>query len=465
MARIVVVPHAIRSKLVTVTELTSRLEASGHDVTLVAPRDGRMDDSGLPYQPSGLRLVPVKVSSSRWRPVRAWHWLTGRRKRRAAGRAAVADAGGERFEQTLRALAPDLVLVDIEMPEHLLVAAANGFRVVQLCVFFSLWRHPNVPPLHVRMTPSADSAASQWPVTFAWWRYYARRWWELKMTVLHGADQSALLHQFAEQLNYPLVRVTDAYQGLIPLVFSDVDLLNTNLWELELPHDRLPRHRYVGPMVARQRSTLRFDVAQQAANARVDALIDKVKSADPDARLIYCAFGGYFHGDETTFWSELLAAVGQKPQWSVILGLGGRVDKNALPTVPANVHVFAWAPQMRVLEHADAAVIHGGMTSVYECLDNAVPMLVYPFDHFDQFGTAARVEYHGVGLVGDRRRDRAPQIVARLDTLLASTAVRERVAVYREYIRRDRANATLDRAIIELLQRSPGDAPAQVVNA
>ncbi len=48
-------------------------------------------------------------------------------------------------------------------------------------------------------------------------------------------------------------------------------------------------------------------------------------------------------------------------------------------------------------------ITHGGASSVKKCLYYGVPMIVIPFAE-DQYGTAARVVYHGLGVRAELRK-------------------------------------------------------------
>jgi UDP:flavonoid glycosyltransferase YjiC (YdhE family) len=75
-------------------------------------------------------------------------------------------------------------------------------------------------------------------------------------------------------------------------------------------------------------------------------------------------------------------------------------------------------PQLDVLRHADVAVVHGGANTVDECVLAGVPMLIYCGYETDMAGNTARVEHHGLGIAGDRRRDDPATIGGRVGRLL-----------------------------------------------
>jgi UDP:flavonoid glycosyltransferase YjiC (YdhE family) len=111
---------------------------------------------------------------------------------------------------------------------------------------------------------------------------------------------------------------------------------------------------------------------------------------------------------------------------------------------------------MRILEVADCAVIHGGMTSVYECIYHQVPMVVYPFDVNDQLGTAARVDYHRIGVVGDRSVDDQALIRQHVQTALGDPAIRSNLERFERCIEACSTGKRLEQAVDSLLHdRAP----------
>ncbi|MFW2405412.1 MAG: nucleotide disphospho-sugar-binding domain-containing protein [Gammaproteobacteria bacterium] len=442
MARIVIIPGTIRSKLITQVELAARLERAGFDIIVVAPPGGSVDEAGIQYIRAGLELDASP--RERGRPAR---------KTRVARReAAVAATDVDGFTNRLRKLGPDLVLIDIESHAEIMAAVQAGLRVGLINVFFNLWKHPRVPPVHVPVTPGVGMSGTRPGIEWTWLRYRIWRWLELRRSRWDGNDELARLEALAERLDYSLAREVDYYQGLLPYIYRRLPILNTNLLELDLPHKPHPNIRYVGPMTSVERPTFSTEEKSVAA----DIVRIAAESRDAGRKLLYCSFGAYFMGDDTAFLRRMIEAAATGGDWTVVLGLGRRHDPDDLGPLPEHVHAFGWAPQMVALERADAALIHGGMTTVYECLHFAVPMVTYPYDIFDQNGTAARVRYHGVGISSDWRRDTPSQIAAHIDRTLGDAAIQRRVATMRKHMERYRSEASLENAVAEILADTGG---------
>jgi len=98
-----------------------------------------------------------------------------------------------------------------------------------------------------------------------------------------------------------------------------------------------------------------------------------------DRPLIYVASGA---GQSLAFDAEQLRHIarGVDPDAvTMVIAAQSLVDDAAFrAAVPPRIIVTGYAPQRRLLERAAAAVIHGGVNSVNECLDVGCPMLVLP---------------------------------------------------------------------------------------
>lgn len=436
MARIALLPGGIPSKLITEGELGARLQRAGFAVTMVLPADSAKNAAGL-------KCVQYALSLDAAAPRDTVRESRQRRIERCREAASAADHDG--FKNCLAAIRPDLVLIDIEAHAEIMAAVQAGFRVGLVNVFFNLWKHNNVPPVHVPITPGVGLAGTRAGIEWSWLRYRAWRWLELRRCRRNGDNQLTRLEAFAERLRFPLAREVDYYQGLLPYLYRRLPILNTNILELDLPHTPHENSHYVGPMINVDRGHFDFASEEQVIAEEITAIANSADKAGD--KLVYCAFGAYFPGDDSPFLQRVVAAAAMRPDWRFVLGLGRRLKPADLGLLPQNVFAFHWAPQMHALQHADVAIVHGGMTTVYECIHFGVPMVTYPYTTFDQVGTAARVRYHGVGVCGDRHRDTPAEIVSHVERALSDRGIRARVATMRDHIERYRAEDRLADAV------------------
>ncbi len=418
-------------------EFASRLSEAGFRVTYASPDDigGHVESRGLPFlRLSGQETAPDTRRSTIARIAR----LTRVRMRlRAEADALGVGPGLARLAE----LSPDLILIDLELHPYIIAAHGLDAPVALLSTWLSIWKRPGLAPLHRYLVPGPGprgALAAEW----AWFRY--RVWKGLRRRLAWvkraGTDSVNVLRELARRHGFSFRKEIDLWQWQNPFSYRRLPYLVLNASEVDLPHASIPRIRYVGPML---RSPEPGD-----ANEPIESLLARRNKARP---LVYVSFGTFFKGDDSTFVRRLLGALEDRPDWDVVLGLGGRMDPDALAPFPSHVHAFAWVPQARVISQADAALLHAGISSINECLMFGVPMVVYPLDTNDQMGTAARVAFHGLGIVGDRVRDDAAAMRANIERVLTSPDFARRSAEMGDRLRRYEQDGVAIEAVKELL--------------
>jgi len=152
----------------------------------------------------------------------------------------------------------------------------------------------------------------------------------------------------------------------------------------------------------------------------------------PDRPLLLISLGSAYQ-DRPAFFRACLAAFGPLA-WHVVLVIGPHVDLADLGSIPDNVEVHRWVPQLAVLGRASAFVTHAGMGGCSEGLYQGVPMIAVP-QAADQFGNAATLEALGVGITL-ATEDATPEALrAALTSLTESEDVATRLAALRDELR------------------------------
>jgi UDP:flavonoid glycosyltransferase YjiC (YdhE family) len=192
--------------------------------------------------------------------------------------------------------------------------------------------------------------------------------------------------------------VTDRERWVRPFLVGGLPVFVWNSAAMDFPHEPPADVRYLGPMVP----------------ARATPVARRT-----DGRTgVYVSTGSYWSGGAGLL-GNVVAAAGRRPDWDVVVGLGGRYERARFGDVPDNVELLDWAPQREMLEWADVAVLHGGITSIVEATLAGTPMVCFSTGTNDQEGHVARVVHHGLGRAGDRRSDDASAIADHVDAVLA----------------------------------------------
>ncbi|MER7338262.1 macrolide-inactivating glycosyltransferase [Streptomyces sp. NPDC000075] len=128
---------------------------------------------------------------------------------------------------------------------------------------------------------------------------------------------------------------------------------------------------------------------------------------------------------QPAFYRACVEAFGDLPDWHVVLQIGKFTDEADLGTVPANVEVHRWVPQLDVLRQADAFITHAGAGGSQEGLATATPMVAVP-QAVDQFGNAGMLASLGVARHVPMEEADAATLRAAVLGLLADPRVADR---------------------------------------
>lgn len=170
---------------------------------------------------------------------------------------------------------------------------------------------------------------------------------------------------------------------------------------------------------------------------------DRLDAAKP---LVYMSLGSQLYYQPELFAKVIEATCGTSAQ--LVLSVGELVDTDLLPTADDRVVAVRYAPQLALLQRAQAFINHGGANSVMEALACGVPMLLSPFCN-DQFHSAHFVEQAGAGRCLDLERATVQDIAEAIDDLLRPGPLRERAAQIAASYKRD-GSAQAARLISEL---------------
>lgn len=363
-------------------------------------------------------------------------WLRWVREKRAVR---AASQRNEEIAVVLREQAPDLVILDVECHFAIQCAVQAGFRVVLSSILFNLYRTGGVPPLNSTLVP-ATTMRDRCRIQMAWWRLRvesallrikqrvgraALRAW-LKPVRYHTVSD-ADLRSVARETKFLLSQQVARSHFLRPFAYTRLPLVYMCPSELEFPYALNEHTAYLGSTVMLNRADT---VDKHDDYERWSAYLARRRNSSTVRPLIYCSLGSYVETD-LAFLSRVLTVFERRTEWDLVLGLGSKSEPKALGTAPPNVLVLAWAPQLDVLHHADAAISHCGTSTILECICMGTPIVAYSTQVLDQDGNAARVGFHRLGIVGDVKSDSSQTIEDIISRVLTDTAIRSNVRAMR----------------------------------
>lgn len=146
--------------------------------------------------------------------------------------------------------------------------------------------------------------------------------------------------------------------------------------------------------------------------------------------LVYASLGTLQNKLRHVYAAIAEAVIGLDVQ--LVIALGSKTAALELPP-RENVIVVPYAPQLRLLDKAAAAITHAGLNTALECLSRGVPMVCLPVTN-DQPGVARRVEWLGAGEVLPIRRVSVGRLRRALVRVLEEARYRQAARRCREQI-------------------------------
>ncbi|SIN70964.1 UDP:flavonoid glycosyltransferase YjiC, YdhE family [Singulisphaera sp. GP187] len=404
--------------------LAKRLRQRGHAVWIISTPDVEemVRAEEIEFRPVLAGLFPSGSFAAELRSIAALSWFAKLREGRRLTRVyrsilnrMLASRDNE-IDQAFDRIDPDLVLSYSDVPTLVvapLVALRRGLRCAYVTPLFYSYRGPASPPMRVGLVPR-PGFWSGWAVRWAWTQFLTKRNAFRQIDIVLGLDVN--LPQLVRQLAPPKTGAGHPVHWDCFLA-PKLSLPEFFLAPRELEFDFEPRaeSHWLGWC---------FD----ADRAEPDVPSDPIDRSRP---LVYCAMGTQFLSfvpapRRRAFLQAVIDAFAARPHLQLALATGGALEQQDVLEVNApGAIVRERLPQLQMLNHAKLMITHCGLHSLMECAARGVPMIAFPLG-FDQFGNAARVVYHGLGLRGDFRRATAESIGRLIDEVLADEAMSQR---------------------------------------
>lgn len=170
-----------------------------------------------------------------------------------------------------------------------------------------------------------------------------------------------------------------------------------------------------------------------------------------DAQLVYCTMGtAVWFGKKRyrVFYQFVGDTAANMPGWDWVVATGHSLNVQELEHLPSNLVAVNYAPQVELLKRATIVICHGGTNTVKQCIYFGVPMIVFPVgvdSGADSPGNAARIVYHGLGVIGDWRKLNASYLEQLVRVVESSSFIRSQIKIMqREFINMESKRAGLE---------------------
>ncbi|WP_266168879.1 nucleotide disphospho-sugar-binding domain-containing protein [Dyella subtropica] len=395
-----------------VVMLARRLRERGHQVWIISIPDAApvVAEAGLMFEPVLAEMFPTGFLVNlrkQFAELGPFALLRERRRWTSRYEKLIGDvlAGRNReVDEALDRIAPQLVLLSPDVP-HLaligLLARRRGIPMAYATSLFSHYPHPVNPPLSSLHVPT-HSPLGAWHVRLIWARHH------IVGRIRHAAITWLGLDINMLRFLSPLARLTGQRRlswrsFLAPLAVAPEFFLSAE--ELDFPAPLPPRRHRIGFAINPDRTESDFPW-------------DRI---DPTRKLLYCSLGTLLYlplQRHRELLQAMIDAAAELPGWQLVMATGSYVHPDELTGYPAGAIVMSRVPQLQILQRAALMITHAGANSVHECVYFGVPSVLLPIA-FDQPGCAARMVYHGLGVLGDPRRATAADIRRLIETAAA----------------------------------------------
>lgn len=296
-------------------------------------------------------------------------------------------------------------IVSRQMPTHIFIDTflSTDFIILyplitklKIKVFFLQTMLPThydgiTPPLNSALSPQKDFILSK----KAWDKYFWERSLQLlKQNLLYlGKSDRAIVNQ-----KFNIQKIPDEFAPVRNKVFhvgfKNIPELILAPKEFDfLERKLLDWQQYLGVMV----DINRVEIINEDFVQDLNHFQNKYKG------LIYCSLGTVNNiidiEKARQFFEYQIEVFKTLKDYGLIISVGKAIKKQ-LQSLPQNVLVYDTLPQLYLLERTQLFITHGGLNSTLESILKGVPMLVCPIiGKYDTKGNAARVVYHGLGMI------------------------------------------------------------------
>ncbi len=424
MAHIAIITSGSIGFLNASFEMMSRLRKEGHDVTCLSCLDvkARVEEQGFPYlQLPEINFYPVLRDPEGKEP-NGWMskfklYLKGSAYLNGQGRELL---GLDEFKSKLQQLNPDFALVNMELHEAIFTLMELKIPFKLLSSWYNFYRIKGLPPIRQLIIPGNGFNGSTLGIVKGWAFVKAKIYGRYLFDILQFRNyRRILLKKYARKLGYPK---SNLILRNFPSIFihKKLPILTMTLKELEFPHRFPDRFTYLGPMVFEARQ----DKVSEETQQRLQQVFNLKRNNG--VKLVYCSVSSNKKADDK-FLKNVVEAVRGSEDWVLVMTAGGKMSESFSRDLPENVYAFNWLPQLQVLKEADCSINHGGGHAISECIHFSVPMLIFSGGEYDQNGCAARISYHGLGILGDTDQDDASAIKQKIEEVLQNKAYKEKI--------------------------------------
>lgn len=270
---------------------------------------------------------------------------------------------------------PEIIFLDDHLAHFALYLNKYKCHLVVLNTKLSTTKRLLMPPLNSSYCPN-NSMWSKFKNEWLWIKYISKRNLVsfIENITFNGMGEIGFHQRCVKRRNFNseiyLTKKNSIYDGLrnVPSV-----VLAPKYLEI-VPQNKEEIVFYSNLKIERDESSFLSEDYQMLC------VLLKKRQKEAGTKVILVAFGtisGLAHQKVKMFLEKLAVVLLYNPNWHFLISTAGI---NVQPPTLPNISVLGFVPQIDALTWVNAIITHGGLTTIKECLQTQVPMLIYPYN-------------------------------------------------------------------------------------
>lgn len=328
------------------------------------------------------------------------------------------------FQNTLKAIKIDLVLIDVELHEYISYCSAHKVPFLLITQWFSNWKSSKNMPIQSCLTPQIS-----WRNKVAW-KYHGLK--GVLKTYGHsiktiGINRRSFLFYLNRRFNLNLKNLR-SFHFPLPYSYKNIEAISLTHPSLEFSIEHDAPISYVYPMVFENRSE---SITDQFLS---DYSFIKNEKQTKDLKLIISTHTTMKNAKIDGLSNLLNALVGIENAVSIVSVGDQYSEELRTKYFKRGVFIYKSIPQIKALSCADLCINHGGIHTINECIHFKVPMVVLSGNRHDQNGCAVRISEYGCGITTCKKNHTTADISKYINQVLSDSNYKSKIDdLYRSY--------------------------------
>jgi len=370
LKKIIVISSGLHGMTNSCVAFSKRLVKEGHDCTLMCSRD-----LSIRCEREGIEFVKIKEVDFDYFPKLQTSPILTLFNKKSIYDTYIEKTAGLHFIDLITQIEADIVLIDMEMHEHIISLHQNKISFCLLSQWFSIWPGINFPPPNSLTIPSATTPEyieNQWNIE----KNKRTPTTKAKLSDLIKPNRKSAIQYLLEKVSFP----KDNWTGNLwptPLVYKNIPTLSFTVEDFDFAGSLDSHLSYIGPQV----DLNRYEELDEDDDMKIKHI-----HRSKENKIIVLLTKSSMTNVASVLYNGILKYLKSRSDCLIVMNTDDNNEEMA------NTVQFDWLPQIEILKMADVCINHGGIHTIHECIYTDTPMMIYPGGKHDQNGCLARMK-------------------------------------------------------------------------